>query len=353
MPNTSIRGHFVWHELMTSDTKSAERFYARVVGWTPEAWGQDPSYKMWMAGGRPMGGLMGIPRGEGTPPPPQWFCYIGTPDVDATVRQAVELGGKVMKPAQDLPTVGRFAFLFDPQGAAFAAFTPAPSSMPRNAGEPGLADFSWHELATTNWQAAWDFYSKLFGWQKTSAMDMGPQGTYQMFGLDGRVLGGMYSSTALPGPPSWLRRGRRQASGRHDRQRSDGGSRRRLDRDGARSSGRRVRRALEETRSRGGGRPEGERRGAEASDVTGAQDRSQARDDQGKAGQEASSGEAIRYEAEAREAFGAQVADQAAALTVPARIPCDVTLSCPDAPPPGDGLLPPARGRGATRSRGA
>ncbi|PYR77242.1 MAG: glyoxalase [Acidobacteria bacterium] len=204
MPNTSIRGHFVWHELMTSDTKSAERFYARVVGWTPEAWGQDPSYKMWMAGGRPMGGLMGIPRGEGTPPPPQWFCYIGTPDVDATVRQAVELGGKVMKPAQDLPTVGRFAFLFDPQGAAFAAFTPAPSSMPRNAGEPGLADFSWHELATTNWQAAWDFYSKLFGWQKTSAMDMGPQGTYQMFGLDGRVLGGMYSSTVLPGPPSWL-----------------------------------------------------------------------------------------------------------------------------------------------------
>jgi uncharacterized protein len=199
MANKSLRGRFLWHELMTPNPNAAERFYTKVVGWKTQAWDQNPSYKMWMAGAKSMGGLMVTPAGG---PPPQWFCYIGTPDVDATVRQAVELGGTVMKPAMDLPNVGRFAFLQDPQGAPFAVFKP--STEPQEATDPGVGDFSWHELPTTNWQAAWDFYSRLFGWTKTSAMDMGPDGTYQMFGLEGRVLGGMYNNRKLQGKPYWL-----------------------------------------------------------------------------------------------------------------------------------------------------
>ena len=119
----------MWHELMTSDTGSAEAFYGKVVGWKVKAWEQDPDYRMWIIGGRSMGGLMPQRVEPGHTSPLQWFSYIGTPNVDATVRQAVELGGRVMRPAWDIPNIGRIAFLQDPQGVPFAVITPQPSSL--------------------------------------------------------------------------------------------------------------------------------------------------------------------------------------------------------------------------------
>lgn len=65
---------------------------------------------------------------------------------------------------------------------------------------------SWHELATTDHEAAFEFYSELIGWEKQEAMDMGEAGVYQMYGRPGgEMLGGMYNKTAdQPGPPAWL-----------------------------------------------------------------------------------------------------------------------------------------------------
>jgi predicted enzyme related to lactoylglutathione lyase len=72
-------------------------------------------------------------------------------------------------------------------------YTPAQQQSGAGAGQPEVGDFSWHELATDDWSAAWPFYQALFGWEKTSAMDMGPEmGTYQMFGREGQSVGGMF-----------------------------------------------------------------------------------------------------------------------------------------------------------------
>jgi predicted enzyme related to lactoylglutathione lyase len=35
---------------------------------------------------------------------------------------------------------------------------------------PESGDFSWHELATTDYEAAFELYADLFGWQKSEAM---------------------------------------------------------------------------------------------------------------------------------------------------------------------------------------
>ena len=205
MATPPVRGRFLWHELMTSDTGSAEDFYKKVVGWKVQAWDTDPSYKMFTAGRVPVCGLLLQRVDPNQVMPPRWFTYIGTPEVDATVRQAVEFGGKVIRSAMDVPNVGRFASLQDPQGAAFAVFTPVPSPTPMGSERPGLGEFSWHELATTNWQSAWNFYQRLFGWEKTSSMEMAPGQTYQMFGANGRPMGGMYNRpSGQPGVPSWL-----------------------------------------------------------------------------------------------------------------------------------------------------
>jgi len=202
MSTSSDRGLFVWHEVGTTDLRAGEDFYAKVAGWKAESWSQNPSYKLFVARREAKAGLYLIAETvNAVPTPPSWLTYIGTPDVDATVRQAVELGGKVLVSAYNVPSVGRMAHLQDPQGAAFAVSSQEQRSRYK---DPQLGDFSWHELLTSNWQTAFDFYSKLFGWEKMESMDMGPQGMYQIFGAGGHQLGGIFNPGGLPGGPLWI-----------------------------------------------------------------------------------------------------------------------------------------------------
>ncbi|RYJ04940.1 MAG: hypothetical protein EON52_14155 [Actinomycetales bacterium] len=72
-----------------------------------------------MVDGRPVGGAMVLTddMGEGTPP--HWNVYFNVTSTDETVATAVELGGTVVAPAFDVPTVGRLAVLADPTGGMF------------------------------------------------------------------------------------------------------------------------------------------------------------------------------------------------------------------------------------------
>ncbi|MDB6045197.1 MAG: hypothetical protein JWM63_3748 [Gammaproteobacteria bacterium] len=203
MSNADIRGRFIWHELMTTDPDAAGAFYSKVVPWKTQPSGM-PSYTLWMAGKTQIGGLMALPDGEDAGTPPHWIVYIATPDVDATVAEAERLGGKVLKSASDIPNTGRFAVLADPQGAAFAVYTPASAAQETgSAGSPG--EFTWHELATTDYAAALRFYVELFGWGKGPAHDMGAAlGIYQIIDRQGAQVGGIYNVQAPSTPPHWL-----------------------------------------------------------------------------------------------------------------------------------------------------
>ncbi|MBS0379955.1 MAG: VOC family protein [Proteobacteria bacterium] len=197
MSNAEVRGRFVWHELLTTDTAAAATFYAKVLPWRTQP-SNMPGYTIFMAGGAQVGGLMALPDdGGGTPA--HWLPYIGTPDVDATVSQAHGLGARICKDATDIPNVGRFAVLADPQGATFAVFTPSAPTPPP---QPPQGAFSWHELQTTDIAAAVQFYGQLFGWTKGIAHDMGPMGVYQLF--EGSAVGGMCNTQGPSTPPSWL-----------------------------------------------------------------------------------------------------------------------------------------------------
>jgi hypothetical protein len=200
-----MRGRFVWYDLMTNDTDGAVDFYGNVIGWgTVPFEGGDMPYTMWTAGETPIGGVAAIDPTTMGDIPPNWMAHITTPDVDAAADRIKELGGAIHNEPMDIPNVGRFAVASDPQGAAFAIFTPTeePSGQDE-AARPG--EFSWRELTTTDYRAAFDFYSDLFGWEITNDSDMGEMGIYRIFGLNGRDLGGMYDKTdQMPGPPFWL-----------------------------------------------------------------------------------------------------------------------------------------------------
>jgi hypothetical protein len=197
---------FIWYELMTEDTDAALAFYREVVGWEAEAFAPtDHSYTILKAAGRGIGGVLPTPadaRAAGARP--AWFGYISVPDVDAGALSIVEAGGKLHRDIMDIPGVGRIAMVSDPQGAPFYLIAPQGDDQaalpPMSPGSVG-----WHELHTTDWRAAFDFYADRFGWQKAEAMEMGPAGTYQIFqmGEDGNWSGGMFDSQAL-GRSAWL-----------------------------------------------------------------------------------------------------------------------------------------------------
>lgn len=197
-------GRFYWYDLITTDVEGAKSFYTKLIGWETMAFdtaGQP--YTMWMNGEAPIGGVGVLPeeaRKAGSPP--HWISYVLVPNVDDTLKQAEKLGGKAVVPGTDIPTVGRFGILSDPQGVQIAVFT---TSQPSPEAPPGPGNFSWNELATNDPVKALSFYQALFGWEKTEAMDMGEMGFYQMYKRKGGdfPLGGVFKKPAEMPVSAW------------------------------------------------------------------------------------------------------------------------------------------------------
>lgn len=201
-------GDFVWHELRTTDAKGAQDFYTHVVGWQAESSG-DPAgvpYTLLSAGGLHVAGLMQItPEMRQGGMQPSWAGFVGVDDVDDYAKRVEQAGGKVHFPPTDIPTIGRFAAVADPQGASFLLFKGSlESAPPRPAtGTPGIV--GWNELSANDEKSAWSFYSKLFGWREDTAMDMGPGGVYRIFNNGGEPMGAMMTRDPKNSPvPFWL-----------------------------------------------------------------------------------------------------------------------------------------------------
>ena len=208
------KGKFGWYELMTSDPKAAGKFYSDVVGWTTQEMSSPDgsSYTTFNIGNVGMAGMLTVPGHTA------WIGYISVDDVDAHIEKIVEAGGKLWRPATDIPGMLRFAapqpvapwtepldatrygptaqrrpFMDGPttipepsipgEGTLnLNVFTPNPAMPPpQRPAPPAPGTISWHELYTTDLDAGFDFYQKMFGWTKLNDMDMGPMGTYRIF----------------------------------------------------------------------------------------------------------------------------------------------------------------------------
>lgn len=197
-------GDFVWYELLTKDPKAAVPFYTDVVGWTTEAFQGGPmEYTMWVASQGTLGGTMPLPeQAAKMGAPPHWQANVSVTDVDAAVVKVKSLGGQVYSGPHDIPNVGRFAVIADPQGGVLSLFQPAGEMKPHDSSKPG--EFSWNELATTDAEAALKFYGELFGWTVLERMDMGPMGTYYIYGKDSNQLGGIMNKPKEMPVVAWI-----------------------------------------------------------------------------------------------------------------------------------------------------
>jgi predicted enzyme related to lactoylglutathione lyase len=118
-------GSFYWNELMTHDVERAKAFYAAAIGWTFDAMPiQDGTYWVAKMGDKPVGGIFPMNGPEFKGMGERWVSYLAVDNVDARLGQATARGAKVMKPAFDVPGVGRMAFIEEPGGAMIGWITP-------------------------------------------------------------------------------------------------------------------------------------------------------------------------------------------------------------------------------------
>ena len=199
---------FIWFELMTTDVEKAAAFYGPVVGWETRYSGNPgPPYLIFGKDGKDVGGMMSW-TSVGQNKPTKCMGHIYTADVDAATRAVVADGGTLYRPPQEIPGVGRFGVVADPQGAEYLLFQHSPMEMPARGGPAEPGSMAWCELATTDAEKAWAFYSKHYGWTADEAFHMGPIGTYQTFRLDRETSGGgmMNMPAGLEEPmggPAW------------------------------------------------------------------------------------------------------------------------------------------------------
>ncbi len=191
---SNMEGTPVWFELTTPDPDESQDFYRHVAGWTiaPSAMAEHGGYRIATApDGERIAGLMAPP--PGAPSPVGWTVYFGVADVDAAAARVKELGGAVHFGPMDIPHVGRFAAVSDPQGIGFNLLTGAdPAGSRAFAAAPGAIGHGvWVELATPDPDGAFAFYGALFGWEKAGAMPMGEMGDYHLAMIGDTMVGGI------------------------------------------------------------------------------------------------------------------------------------------------------------------
>lgn len=188
-------GRFVWHDHMSSDPEAARSFYEQLLGWETEIASMGEfDYPMIKVGEKSHGGFGPAQGGA----PAHWLGYVLVDDVDEAVLRVEAAAGRVLSPAMDIPNIGRWAVIADPQGAVVSLFAAA--------GGPtaGEGVFVWDELLTTDVDAAKQFYTEVVGWESRD-QDMGDF-SYTLFSSGGTDRAGCMNipPQAEGTPPNWM-----------------------------------------------------------------------------------------------------------------------------------------------------
>jgi len=207
MSDTTVpkTGKVVWHDLMTTDLEASKTFFTELFGWELKEFqmGEHGTCNMIHVGGKEIGTIVALDdKGE---IPAHWMAYVSVDDVDAAVERAKGMGGQEAWPATDIPDVGRFAVIRDPQGGHISPWKSAHEGACKEEGQqisPG--EFCWEEFLARDPAEAARFYGELFGWT-SEEMDMGEMGTYTLLKTGDRGVGGIMKMPAeVEAPPHWL-----------------------------------------------------------------------------------------------------------------------------------------------------
>lgn len=199
MSESSFLGRVVWREAMTRDVAKAKRFYGELFGWSFQDMNMGPggTYPTIQCGGKGIGGLMAMPAEMKMPC--YWGSYVSVPDVDRACEAAKAAGGAVPWGPVDIPNVGRMATILDADQACISVIKTTPPD-PHAPGRPGVGEFCWETLSTSDVERAKAFYTKVMPWKaaKGAGMDTFSVGE----GMENQVAD--IQKAQGPVPPNWL-----------------------------------------------------------------------------------------------------------------------------------------------------
>ena len=120
-PNT-----LCWNELAAAKPDAQGAFYTNLFGWKTDQMkgGGNMPYTILLAGETGVGGMYGLTPEMG-PIPSHWMPYFAVADLGASTARASSLGATTIMGATEVPNMGSFVILKDPQGAHFSLWKPA------------------------------------------------------------------------------------------------------------------------------------------------------------------------------------------------------------------------------------
>jgi predicted enzyme related to lactoylglutathione lyase len=203
---TYLHGKLVWYELVSSDTARSKAFHADLLGWTIEP--QEMAglkFELAKAGSKE---VATIRQADDKKAKSHWVPFVSVPDVDAAVAAALQNKGKVVKAAADVPDIGRYAIVSDPNGAQFALFKGVKSDDP-DSDQAKQGEFVWAENLTRSKKAqaaALAFYPAAAGYT-VSSMDVTEgkkKSKYDMLSVTGPDGAAKHRAGVVPAKPASL-----------------------------------------------------------------------------------------------------------------------------------------------------
>lgn len=111
-----------WDELWSRDAAAATKFYAAVAPFELDQMAMPSgTYHLLKTGDTSRAGIVNAAQGAD----PGWLFFVEVADCDATLGRAQSLGAKTFLPPTDIPNIGRFAVVLDPDGARVGFIKPA------------------------------------------------------------------------------------------------------------------------------------------------------------------------------------------------------------------------------------
>jgi hypothetical protein len=192
---TTTVGRFVWHEHVSTEPAKAQEFFKQLLGWEYDTFkAGEFDYTVINSGGHGHGGFPQVPEGT----PSHWVGNVAVESTDATVEKAKAAGGSVLIEPMDIPEVGRYAVIRDPQGGVVASFQATGD------GPMGQGVFVWDELGAGDVGGAERFYGDVFGWTtKDMGADYGGYKIFQRSPDDENGVGGLMANPDSSMPTAW------------------------------------------------------------------------------------------------------------------------------------------------------
>jgi hypothetical protein len=112
-------------EIPSGDYEQSGRFYGELFGWkiTPQP---NFDYMLWEPDSGPSGGFTPLSDAKVG----EVLIHVASDDIEADLRRAVALGGRVIREKTEIPGTGWWGVFADPTGNRIALYTsknPAPS----------------------------------------------------------------------------------------------------------------------------------------------------------------------------------------------------------------------------------